>query len=236
MQTRTGAEAFSAPGSLPRFSPDQNALATVIHDKPGAARITVWNVSSSKIFVHTPEKRLDLQSPGKQIDSVYALEFGPDNKLLAAAYQSTTEGPHVGVWDWGTGKHLWSARMSAAPGMFGLVFSHDGKYLLAPNSDGHGCFWRTHSGLQEKASSAIGNWNAARYAFNATDQYFLGLSRYDLSIIDFNPGRNTVPARTMLVHKGGPVLALSDDGRTVAMVGDLDARIKVWRVHYPWFR
>lgn len=97
-----------------RYSPDGRKLAMGSSD-----RLQVWDFEARKMTFDEP--------PG---DSVYDLSFSPDGKLLAAG------GPRRTIRIWDLSRGTVNSTVAARSSIDSVVFTGDGKYIIAENLAG----------------------------------------------------------------------------------------------------
>jgi WD40 repeat protein/serine/threonine protein kinase len=160
--------------------------------------IHIWDTSTGY------ELKL-LQGPDF-LDSVGALTFSPDGRLLAAAYRQSS---YVRLWDTGTWTEL-GLLQGHGQKVNALVFAPDSEILATASDDGTVRLWqvgRDHGRPLPRVAEASGD----------------GTVR--LGHVD---GGRTLP--TLAAHADGVrCVAFSADGRTLA-TGGKDKLVKVWDV------
>jgi WD40 repeat protein len=122
---------FSPPGTLwsLAFSPDGQTVAAGRND--GA--ITLWRVIDGKL----------LHTFSAHSGPVYSLRFSPDGQALASGGADTK----IRLWNPHTYAHVRTLDSRAIDGVYSLVFSSDGEYIVSTNGGENTIkIWRASDG------------------------------------------------------------------------------------------
>jgi WD40 repeat protein len=163
----------------------------------------------------TPEVFLQLGHS----NSVHAIAFSPDGRLLASAGKDGA----AKLWDVVAQREI-RTLLRRGP-LDSVAFSPDGERLATGGDDGAVVLWEVGTGRELRVLNAHSRPVRA-IAFSA-DGRALASASDDHTIKLWDPGKG-VPVRTLSAHRSGvTALAFSLDGHTLAS-GSVDRTIKLW--------
>ncbi|HEV3263684.1 MAG TPA: hypothetical protein VG013_43010, partial [Gemmataceae bacterium] len=205
------------------FSPDGKTLATGGED----SRLQIWDVGTKQLIRTLGVKP---HEPDMPRNTVGALSFSPDGKLLAAGFgwrQWFVNEDHeqwARIWDWTSGREI--ARLPHKNTVAGLAFSPDGHLLATASHDRGVRLW------------SVASWRQTRH-WNGPDTF---------DSVAFAPGGGILAAgggdgliRLWKVDSGAALpplnghsnhvmdLAFAPDGKTLASAS-WDRTLKLWDV------
>ncbi|MBZ0288752.1 MAG: WD40 repeat domain-containing protein, partial [Anaerolineae bacterium] len=159
-------------------------------------------------------------------DSVYAIAYSPDGKLLASA---GGEGS-IFLWDTATRARTGLTLSEHSGSVFALAFSPDSKLLASAGSDGQILIWDVTTGARKEPRLSGHTATVEALAFNA-DGTILASAGEDATIRlwDVSTGKQI---GDNLYGSGGGLyysLALSPDGSALA-AGLQDGTVQLWSV------
>lgn len=198
------------------FSPDGEYVAAGAGRPAQEGEIKIWQTG--------PEfwMRPAAQSFKAHRDSVYALAFSPDSRLLA----STSYDHMIYLWDPVTGKQVKPLK-EHTDSVFDLAFSPDGKWLASGGADRTVKLWDVATGkrIHTLGSSTEG---VNTVAFHPSGKY-VAASGFDRTIRVWDiSGNEPQEIHAVIAHEETILrLAYSPDGRWLVSTG-WDKLAKIW--------
>ncbi len=161
---------------------------------------------------------------GTTKDTVYALAFSPDGKLLAAAGYDRL----IRLWDAGSAARATPRLLKDhSDAVHGLAFSPDGKFLASAAADRAVKVWDVAAGRRLYTLGEPTDWVYA-VAFSPDGQHLAaaGVDR-SIRVWQITPGGASI-THSIFAHEG-PVtrLVYSTDGKTLYSLSE-DRKVKAW--------
>lgn len=194
------------------FAPDGKTLAVGSGEPSRSGDITLWDVTTGKLTRTFAERHLD---------SVLALDFSPDGRLLASGGADKM----ARVTDLGTGKVV-KVFEGHTHHVLGLSWRADGRVLASAGADNGVKIWDWTTGERRKG---VDGWDkeitAIRY-LGAADQFATTAGDSKVRLLNSEGGEvKQIPGVTSFLQS----LATSRFG-DVLFGGDQDGVVRVWEV------
>jgi WD40 repeat protein len=194
------------------FSPDGQTLAVGSGEPSRSGDITLFEVASGKLVKTFAERHLD---------SIFALDFTPDGKLLASGGADKA----VRITDLSTGKMIKTFE-GHTHHVLGVTWRADGRLLASSGADNVVKVWDWTTGDRRKS---VDGWDkevtGIRY-LGAADQIATSAGDAKLRLITSDGGEvKQLPGATSFLQS----LATTQTGDLI-LGGDQDGTVRVWEV------
>lgn len=159
-------------------------------------------------------------------DSVYAIAYSPDGKLLASAGGDSS----IFLWDTATHARVGPTLMEHAGSVFTLAFSPDSKWLASAGSDGQILIWDVTTG-ERKEPRLSGHTATVESVAFSPDGTMLASASEDATIRLWDVETGKQIGDNLFASSGGLYysLAFSPDGSALA-AGMQDGTVQLWSV------
>ncbi|HEY1049290.1 MAG TPA: c-type cytochrome domain-containing protein [Prosthecobacter sp.] len=194
------------------FSPDAKTLAVGSGEPSRSGDITLWDVATGKLAKTYAERHLD---------SVLALDFSPDGKLLASGGADKM----LRVTDLSSGKVV-KVFEGHTHHVLGLAWRADGRVLASAGADNVVKIWDWVTGERRKS---VDGWDkeitGIRYLGTA-DQFATSSGDHKLRVINSDGGEvKQIPGAASFLQS----LGTSSFGNII-VVGDQEGMVRAWDV------
>jgi WD40 repeat protein len=209
----------SKPVTALTFSPTGSVLAYATH----VGKFFAIHANDFQPVVHIwdCQTRKYLHDLGSHKDTILALSFSPDGRLLATAGRDSA----IKLWNVRTGKIVHSWVCASAHAIAGLTFSRNGQQLAARASD-RVFFWQVDSGELLATDAITLDWRSSWISRDGDLQVLLYRCGSSVQLRDIRQsGRRYASANHGAIVTSA---SFSPDGKTFASAGT-DNRVILWR-------